>query len=143
MKKNVFFILFCLFVSSFAFSQSNEDRAVAMFKRITDRANIWWQNNYSSIYDFSFTPRTNSNIQIISLVIAQQMRINTVMFQNMAKRKELTEEGIYFFYIEQTKLLTYLQETIGSNTEGKKILNALSEEMNKVAVQACLLLIEQ
>ena len=82
MKKNVFFILFFLFVSIFAFSQSKEDRAVAMYKRITERANIWWQNNFSSILDFSFTPRTNSNIQIVSLVIAQQMKINTVIFQN-------------------------------------------------------------
>jgi hypothetical protein len=143
MKKNVFFILFCLFVSSFAFSQSKEDRAMAMFKRITDRANIWWDNNYSSVFDFSFTPRTTSNIQIVSLVIAQQLKINIVIFQNVVKKKELTEEGIYFFYIEQLKLLTYLRETIGSNTEGKRILDALSEETNKVAALACLSLIEQ
>ena len=139
----MFFILFCLFVSGSVFSQSNEDLAVVMFTRIHDRTQTWWRNNFSIIDDFSFTPRTNTNIQIIASVLTQQIRINTIMFQNLANRKELREDEIYFFYIEQFKLLSYMENTIGNNREGNNILVALAEELRATVIQACLLLIEQ
>ena len=143
MKKIVFFILFGFIISGFVFSQSNEELAFEMFNRIHNNMQVWWQNNYSVVDDFSFSPRTNSNIQIISTVLSQQMRNNTVMFQNLANRKELTEEKIYSFYIEQYKLLNYLETTIGGNREANNMLVALAEEMRTMVMRACLFLIEQ
>jgi len=143
MKKVVFIIMFCLIISSYGFTQDNNALAIEMFNRIHDRTQIWWRNNYSIIDEFDFSPRTNSNIQIISLSLTQQIKINTIMFQNVINRKELTEEEIYFYYLEQYKLCNYMETTIGGMSGANEILRGLAEELRTMVIRSCLLLLEQ
>ena len=136
--KYLFFIFFYVFAVNVVFSDEIDDAKI-MFDRIHNKTETWYSTNFDILHDFDLRPLNTNTIQISSLVLTKQLQNNTKVFQRLIQGKEFTEADIYFFYLEQFKLSSYLTKFLGENP----LLKSIVLEMQRVTIQACLLLIQQ